>query len=203
MVGSRMIFECRHGATCISAKFATEKFVDGALTAPTDTATTATPDTHENVFNKFDGGKSKFERESIMKLQKADPEYKDIITALEAMKALGQDSDKTAVYNETKKRLAADPGPSKRAEGAIQQMEHYKLDELLDRVVLDPSTNAAASRVVVPSGGLRVLYYNGRRYRLPLRKSILLLYHDGESIVGHPGVKDTVRKICQTFRGPA
>ncbi len=54
----------------------------------------------------------------------------------------------------------------------------------------------------MPVGGLRSFHYNGRHYRLSLRKSLLLLYHDSEMIGAHPGARDTLAKISDVFWWP-
>ena len=81
-------------------------------------------------------------------------------------------------------------------------MDHYELDDLLYRLVLDPNTNTVGRRVVIPDGGLRAFHFNGRRYRLTPRKTLLLLHHDSESIGGHPSIQDTLAKISDIFWWP-
>ena len=92
-------------------------------------------------------------------------------------------------------------GPHKRAEAAVAAMKHYELDELLYRMVFN-STGERVRRVVVPNGGLRSFLYNGRRYRLTMRRTLLLLYHDSESMGGHPSAKETLAKLADAFWWP-
>ncbi len=83
---------------------------------------------------------------------------------------------KQEVYDSLRKLLPdSKGGPNKRAEAAINQMEYYLLHELLKRIVLDLAASAIRHRTVVPNGGLRTFHFNRRRYRLGLRKAILLL----------------------------
>ena len=48
---------------------------------------------------------------------------------------------------------------------------------------------------MIPRGGLRSFFYNGRRYRLTLRRSLLLYHHDSETYGGHADVRGTVSKL--------
>ena len=93
--------------------------------------------------------------------------------------------------------------PSKRIEKAIKDSADYEFEDLLRRRVLDPFSNAYAVRLAVPDGGLRAFHYNGQRYRLTLRKTILLLYHESEAMGAHQGFRDTLAKIKSLFWWPS
>ena len=85
---------------------------------------------------------------------------------------------------------------AKRADAAVQALQHYLLhDQLLFRKVLDPHANAFVERIVLPAGGLRAFWYNGRRYKLTLRKQMMLMHHDSELAGAHSSAKDTLAKI--------
>ena len=51
--------------------------------------------------------------------------------------------------------------------------------------------------IVVPVGVIRSFKFNGRRYRLSLRKSLLLLYHDSELTGAHSSSRDTLSKLVR------
>jgi len=201
--GAEMLNQCRHGTPAVSAEEVLNLLHDEPLTpAVTDSDPIS-------VFTPLCSGKSKFEREQFGNLQRADADFKDIIVVLEVSLRLtqvsGSNVDQMQLYKECKKVLQADAGTaSKRAESAIRQAEHYEMtDGLLNRVVLDSKCNEVGRRVVVPSGGMRSFHFNGRRYRLSMRKMLLLLYHDSESIGAHPGARDTLMKIAEVFWWPS
>ena len=145
------------------------------------------------------------DKDNIKALQRSDADFHAIVVALEVKSRLrktGKPHDDTALYKELKPLLKRDEGASKAADQAIGQLKHYELEGLLYRLVLDPATNSVGKRVVVPTGGLRSFWLNGRRYRLPLRKSLLLLFHDSETIGGHPSARDTLAKVAEQFWWP-
>ena len=164
------------------------------------------PTDADTAFRAFEGSKSSFDREAVAALQKAGPEFGDIVAALRIKDEL----EAASAYTEAEhfKRLKGalrqeGVGPSKRADQAIRLCQHYCLiDGLLHREVLDSKDNAFVQRVVVPAGGLRSFHFNGRQYRLSLRKAMLLLYHDSELIGAHPGVRDTLAKLADLFWWP-
>ena len=84
----------------------------------------------------------------------------------------------------------------KRADFAVQLLSQYIIhDKLFCRKVLDPHVNAFVERVVVPGGGLRACWYNGRRYKLTVREQMMLLHHDSELTGAHTSANDTMAKI--------
>ena len=42
---------------------------------------------------------------------------------------------------------------------------------------------------------MRSFYFNGRRYRLTLRRQLLLYFHDGEAMGAHSPIKETLAKL--------
>ena len=60
----------------------------------------------------------------------------------------------------------------------MMSMGKYVYDKILYRDVWDESEKSYNHRAVVPQGGLRSFLYNGRKYRLPLRKQLLLRVHN-------------------------
>ena len=123
--------------------------------------------------------------------------------ALELKKKLPQATDEV-FYRELRKGLGDNPSrPSKRSEVAIAKMADYELsDDLLRRKVYHQPSSAWTTRLAVPDKGMRSFMYNGRTYRLTLRRTILLLHHDSEMMGGHPGVRDTVAKVSNYFHWP-
>ena len=111
--------------------------------------------------------------------------------------------DEATLHKALKKvLLCPEAEQPKRAGQAIRDSKHYVFQGLLYRQVWDACDNAMAKRVVIPSGSIRSFHYNGWRYRLPLRKAILLMYHDSETIGGHPGFHDTKMSVSSQFWWP-
>ena len=57
-------------------------------------------------------------------------------------------------------------------------------------------------KVVVPRGGLRAFRYNGRLYRLLLRRQLLIHYHDNATMGMHYSAEDTLAKLAKQFVWP-
>ena len=71
----------------------------------------------------------------------------------------------------------------KRANTACNAMQHYTYDGYrLFRKFYDHNQGEWVERVVIPAGGLKSLWYNGRKRALTLRRRLLLEYHDEERI---------------------
>ena len=66
---------------------------------------------------------------------------------------------------ESNKRVA-----SKRAQVAIRDKDNYHY--VFCRKVYDSTQEAFTYKLVIPSGGLRSFWYDGRKQRLSLRKSL-------------------------------
>ena len=86
---------------------------------------------------------------------------------------------------------------AKRAHKAIQAMGEFVLERgeyglLFKRVEHEGEW---VVRAYVPQGGLRSFWFNGRRYRLTLRRQMLLLYHDSELIGAHSSARDSLAKM--------
>ena len=75
-------------------------------------------------------------------------------------------------------------------------------DGLLYQDELDSTSLSFVPMVVVPRGGLRAFRYNGRLYRLPLRRQLLLYYHDRETMGMHSSAEDTLAKLSKQFVWP-
>ena len=93
---------------------------------------------------------------------------------------------------------------SQRAAAGWKNATNFFFDgELLFKKIYDNTEQAFTYKMVVPAGGLRSFWYNGRNYRLSLRKTLLLLYHDSEMIGGHSNREDTLAKIRATAWWPS
>jgi hypothetical protein len=198
--GAYMVSQVRGGRVSVCSLEALEKLKDRPMTPGTPGGNPI------EVFKPLTGGRNQYDREAIRQLQLADPEYGSVMLALAANQELakaGSTCDDAAIYKELKKKLNEKGSVGKKAEQAVRQMSHFNVENgMLYREVLDPRDNAYCQRLVVPEGGLRSFHFNGRRYRLTLKRSILLLYHDSETIGGHPGAKDTLAKIAESFWWP-
>ena len=88
-------------------------------------------------------------------------------------------------------------GPSRKSlEAAVKTRVNYELnDNILYRKIF--TGDIFEPKAVIPLGGMRSFEFNGRTYRLPLRKAIMLQYHDSESMGAHAGMEDTYNKIKQ------
>ena len=110
------------------------------------------------------------------------------------------------LYLKFKKHLGfgSKDGPCQHADNILRRSKEYLLDgELLRRRVLDVSENSVIYAVVVPKGNYRSFTYNGARRYLTMRRTILLLYHDSETMGGHPSPKDTLAKVSSKFWWPS
>ena len=147
-----------------------------------------------------------YERGEIRRLQKKDEEFGDFIIMHEVYRELtdgGSPPDEnylTANFKASLKRLGHSPttaGSRKRAQKALQHFAKYELREggLLYRVNYDPGKQEEVARLCIPGGGTSAFWYNGRRYRLSLRRRLLLLTHDSCMGGGHPSIQETWLKI--------
>ena len=174
-----------------------------------DASALAGPSTVE-VFDEISAsGPHAFERSRVTALQVATPEFGDVIAAHLTLRGLEERPDhqfsEDELYAKTREQLR-DANPrvrSRRAETAIRRMGLFTLDAggcLFRKVALDVGAGLDAGcveRVVVPAGGLRSFKYNGRMYRLTLRKSLLLLYHDSELTGAHSAERETLAKLSR------
>ena len=69
-------------------------------------------------------------------------------------------------------------------------------DGLLQRRQYDAALGTFEERVVVPVGGLRSFFFVGRKYRLDMRRSLMLYMHDSESMGAHASARDTLSKLA-------
>ena len=149
-----------------------------------------------------------YERAELARLQLKDPEFSDIIMAFQSFQEVekkeGDGTTNDLVFKHLRVRLAGPtPSRAKRSDAAVNLMPHYAWDDkVLWRKVHDVSSNSFVQRLVIPAGGLRSFWFNGRKYRLSIRKQILLMYHDGELAGAHTSVRDTFAKIAQVAWWP-
>ena len=85
----------------------------------------------------------------------------------------------------------------RKAQAAVNEVDDYELntDGALLRLVWSPLDDQYRRVMVIPAGGLRAFYYNGRKYELPVRKMLLLQYHDSPTEGGHASAEDTASKL--------
>jgi hypothetical protein len=130
-----------------------------------------------------------------------DKEFRDLVLVHDILNNKSIQNTSEAIFHavrqaimksgESDKRVA-----SKRTQIAIRDKNSYHYDnDFLFRKVFDSMQEAFTYKLVIPSGGLRSFWYNGRKQRLSLRKSLLLLYHDSEMAGGHSNRTDTLEKI--------
>jgi hypothetical protein len=157
------------------------------------------------------GGARDFERNEVLRLTAKDPDFADLVVAHLCIQQLQLEPgtkpcDAEGLYDMVKaelvKRGVGSRQATQRADVAIREMGDYLFDKLLYRQTYDDSVQGYVSKAVVPRGGLKSFLYNGRRYRLTLRKSLMLLYHDSEMVGGHPNVVDTIAKLEQMYWWP-
>ena len=67
----------------------------------------------------------------------------------------------------------------------------------LYRRVYDFNRQEHVERVVIPSGGLKSLWHNGRKRSLTLRRRLLLEHHDEEASGAHSNARDTAAKLSE------
>ena len=112
--------------------------------------------------------------------------------------AEGSAISSTTLYEKVR-GIVSDPNGrnrSKRADAAVLAMGQYVLhDNLLYRKVWDDVDSAFGHRLIIPEGGRRALLFTGRRYRLPLRRAMLLQFHDSEAMGAHASARDTLAKL--------
>jgi hypothetical protein len=136
-----------------------------------------------------------------------DNDFQDVLIAHLCMQSCTEANTSTKAIFELTRDVLVKQGlgsrlAASRADIAVREMGKYTFDKLLYREVFDPQTKTFASKAVVPSGGLRSFRYNGRRYRLSMRKSLLLLYHDGEAAGAHTSEESTTAKLQSMFWWP-
>jgi hypothetical protein len=150
-------------------------------------------------------GASGLEREQIVRLTQEDPEFRDVYMACVVIE-WGKGRPGVAneqLLAELKKRMTVryrtdtPKEISKKAHTALAATKDYQVHDLLYRWVWCDAESSYCLRAVVPAGGLRSFHFNGRKYRLPLRKALLLMYHDGAAMGAHAGREDTLAKIGQ------
>ena len=86
---------------------------------------------------------------------------------------------------------------------ALRMMGGYSYrDGLLYKDVWDYTSLSFSPKVVVPKGGLRAFRYNGRLYKLPLRRQLLLNFHDSECMGMHSSAEETLLKLEKLYFWP-
>ena len=117
-----------------------------------------------------------YERSEILRLTLQDEEFRDVVLVHDILNNKHVQNTSEAVFHaarqaimksgESNKRVA-----SKRAQVAIRDKDNYHYDnDFLFRKVYDSMQEAFTYKLVIPSGGLRSFWYNGRKQRLSLRK---------------------------------
>ena len=190
--GRLMIQRCRSGVAAARSADAAQALSDAGAGALVDMPTSvapAVPMATEELLRTVSADSAEFERAQVLDLQKVDPNFRDIVLALELKANMTADGagapDETTWFKALKRQIVCEQrGQAKRAGQALRESRDYILDGLLSRKVIDPEDNAFSTRVVVPAGGIRSFHYNGWRCRLPLRKAILLMYHDAATFGG-------------------
>ena len=202
--GAAKVRQIRHGTA-----IASHTVGDDLTTPASDPAPEAAepgneePPTGSAVFTAVSGSLGQFERKELQRLQREDPDFRDIWVAHAALLQLEATAEGTAVsdaalYEAVRRDIVDANGRnrSKRADTAVVVMGQYSLvDGLLFRKVWQETDNSHGDRLVIPAGGRRAFMFNGRRYRLPLRRAMLLLYHDSETMGGHASARDTLAKL--------
>ena len=114
------------------------------------------PPNEQHQFRKVASGRNAFERSTLARLQREDPDLGDVIVALELKKKLPE-ADKETFYREFRKSLGDNTSkPSKRSELAIAKMSDYELtDDLLRRRVYHSPSTSWTTRIAVPEKGTR------------------------------------------------
>ena len=132
------------------------------------------------IRDRTPAGRLDFERDEIKRPVREDPDFADIVEALDTEAklkvSLGREPKEVEIAKELKLGRVMEEererGPRKRVEAALRARAHYALHEgSLFRKVFQGDT--FEERLVIPSGGLRAFECNGRRYRLPLRQMVL------------------------------
>ena len=84
---------------------------------------------------------------------------------------------------------------------AVRSMDNYSHDgHRLYRKLYDHDREEWIERVVIPAGGLKSLWDNGRKRPLTLRRKLLLEFHDEEASGAHLNATDTAAKLA-SFAG--
>ena len=140
-----------------------------------------------------------FERVELSRLLCLDPDFCDIIVVRELLQKpleLTPDELFLQIKDHIRKTFHVDKRVASRtAAVAIKQASDYLFDGILFRYIFDDIEQSYGLRAVVPTGGLRSFWYNGRKYRLSVRKSLLLQFHDSETMGGHSSREDTLAKL--------
>ena len=210
--GRKKVYSIRHGALVAGAvenladEFA--KLPPGIVGDDSDERGGAVPDALGSEKSLENCSRVQFERAELRRLQRADHEFRDIIAAAEVaidMERTGRDVTSDILQAEVKKRISdsSDKNRAKRAAAAVADLAAYQLkDELLHRQVWHDAERSHGLRMVVPEGGRRAFIFNGRKYALTLRKSLLLLYHDSSTMGAHSSAPDTFAKLARDVWWP-
>ena len=154
-----------------------------------------------------------FERQEMARLLRNDRDFVDIVLAFEACEQgrapLGDDpADAEARMEAVAAAIREREGligraATKRAGAAVGSMKDYTYDgAALYRRVYDEAAEVFAERVVIPEGGLKALTVNGRKHTLPVRRRLLLEYHDSEAMGCHTNERDTLMKLREVCWWP-
>jgi len=195
LLGRQMLARVRHGSPAASARELAAAAAEPAPPVPPAT-------------EAADGGPVgplQLEREELYRLQRADPEFGDVVRFLDVLRSAPAGASAAVLHKSVKAMLMESgvdsKGAARRADAAQAQAGDFSLSggrgAPACRRVWDALTSSFMDKPFVPQGGLRSFYLNGRKYRLPLRKQLLLYFHDGESMGGHTDVRGTLGKLAE------
>ena len=140
-----------------------------------------------------------YERLELTRLLCLDPDFCDIVIAREVLqqaRSYGPEQLFVEIKQKIQQTFKLDKKVSaRRASLAVKQAGDYLFDGILFRHVYSDVEQVFGLKAVIPIGGMRSFWYNGRQYRLTLRKTLLLLYHDSEMMGGHSSREDTLSKL--------
>ena len=142
-----------------------------------------------------------FARDMLSRAQRADPEFGPVMRGLEVVSAASdRPTTEEALFKAVKNSLRhLGAGAARVAHRTVRSLGDYESrDGLLYRRVWDAREGVHSLRLVVPEGGERSYFYNGRRYRLGYRKTLLLLYHESPLCGAHSSAEDTASKIARS-----
>ena len=139
------------------------------------------------------------ERQEMSRLLSLDLEFVDIVIAFQLQQQheyeLGPKSEaflKLLQRVLKRKHLLVDASARKRAAAAASAESNYSYDGTrLYRKVYNHDCNEWVERIVITSGGVKSLWFNGRKRPLSLRKRLLMEFHDEEATGAHSSAKDT------------
>ena len=144
-----------------------------------------------------------FEQGEILRLQQADPDFGDLVIVRKAIQETKFTPDELYQHVKAQINSGNKREDARRATTALREAGDYWLGDVLYKKVYDETEGVFGLRCVIPAGGLRSFWYNGRSYRLSLRKSLLLMFHDSEILGAHSNREDTLQKLRERCVWPS